>query len=84
MQKADRVLVGWASIARYLEVDERTVRRWEDDERLQLPVFNNETDPNTVCARISDLDAYVVARAKLPPRQRLARKSRPALRPRAA
>lgn len=76
-------LTGWPAIARYLEVDARTVQRWEADDRLPLPVFNNAKDL-TVVAFMDDLDKYREARANLPRRGEVQRKKRPSERERAA
>jgi hypothetical protein len=65
-----RRLVGWQSIARYCDVDERTVRRWEADERCSFPVKNNPLDPNTVVADTDDIEAWRAKRAALPSRRK--------------
>jgi len=63
-------LVGWEKIARYLDVDRRTVQRWEADERCPLPVKNNPEDPNTVVADTDEIDTWKAKRAALPSRRK--------------
>lgn len=72
----NRMLVGWRQIARYLDVDERTARRWEQDKDFPLPVGNNPNDPNTVVAYTMRLDIWRQQRATRPPKSKVRRRDR--------